>query len=156
MVNPPIGIKPLGGRRIIRVPVQRASAIVGKRDPFLEDSVIDRADPAGGDLVVRESYAAERILHDRREGPLTLVDGRHGGEYRRNTLDDSRVLKGAVDKGTVAAVVLRQQHRAACCGSELIAPVLSPGPAGQITKEVVGIEIVVAKVFPNGAMQVVG
>src|SRR5262249_15003009 len=105
------------------------------------------------DLVVREGNAAQRILYSRREDALPLVYRRHGGEQRGNALDDPGPFKRAVDESAIAPVIFRQQDRSTRRSSELIAPVLAAGTPRQVTEEVIGVEIVVAQIFPNCAVQ---
>src|ERR1700733_5305944 len=54
MIDAPIGIETAGPGRIIRIIVQRSRAVVRKWNPFLENGVRDRIDPAGRNLVVGE------------------------------------------------------------------------------------------------------
>src|SRR5215471_13896482 len=88
LIDPPVGIQSAKGRRVIGIPIQASDAVVRKRHPLLEDTAVDRADPAGWDLVIRKSYACERILDDHWKNTLALRGGRHACQRRSNSLDN--------------------------------------------------------------------
>ena len=86
-------------------------------------------------------------------GTLALVGGRHGGQGGSNTLDDARVLEGAIDERAVAAVIFRQNHRAAGRGSELVA---MEGQAVGDVKEIAGVEVLASKKPVRAAVELIG
>src|SRR5262249_42147790 len=161
-----LGAIELAGRGREEIPRRGfLAADIGQRDQLLHFQY-RRVEAAGGDRLVGERLggndargggeATARGGIDAGGGGGGDAAGGRGGGRRAGGLPDAGGLQVAEEKSAIAAVIVRQQNRAAEGPAELVLPELGLGPAGEVGDEVVGVELVVAQELEGRAVEFVG